>query len=144
MAVSAIPAGFHTITPYLTVNDPAATLSFLQATFGAELVERVNDDHGHIMHCTIQVGTSRLMMAQGSEKWPARPATFYLYVLDTDATYRKGLAAGGKSLMEPADQFYGDRNAGVEDAEGNQWWIGTHIEDVSPEEVERRAREQGR
>jgi uncharacterized glyoxalase superfamily protein PhnB len=59
-------------------------------------------------------------------------------VPDTDAVYKRALAAGGKSTMEPADQFYGDRNAGVTDPSGNQWWIATHIEDVSPEEIEKR------
>ena len=65
-------------------------------------------------------------------------AMIYLYVTDTDASYKRALAAGGTSVMEPANQFYGDRNAGVKDSAGNQWWIGTHIEDVSPEELDRR------
>jgi PhnB protein len=67
------------------------------------------------------------------------PACFYLYVEDTDAVYRKALAAGATSVMEPADQFYGDRNAGVKDPSGDLWWIATHIEDVTPEELARRA-----
>jgi uncharacterized glyoxalase superfamily protein PhnB len=66
------------------------------------------------------------------------PTGFYLYVPDTDAAYAAAMAAGGLSTLEPADQFYGDRNAGVQDPWGNNWWIATHIEDVSPEEVQKR------
>ena len=69
------------------------------------------------------------------------PASLYLYVDDTDATYGRALQAGGSSVMEPADQYYGDRNAGVRDSQGNVWWIATHIEDVPPEELARRAQE---
>jgi len=67
------------------------------------------------------------------------PTVLYLYVDDTDATYQRALEAGATSLMEPADQFYGDRNAGVEDPTGNHWWIATHKEDVPPAELARRA-----
>jgi uncharacterized glyoxalase superfamily protein PhnB len=69
------------------------------------------------------------------------PASLYLYVQDTDATYRQAMAAGGLSVMEPMTHFYGDRNAGVKDPSGNVWWIATHVEDVAPEELARRAEE---
>jgi uncharacterized glyoxalase superfamily protein PhnB len=69
------------------------------------------------------------------------PSCIYLYVQDTDAAYKKALQAGGLSLLEPADQFYGDRNAGVQDPAGNQWWIATHVEDVDDAEIERRTGE---
>jgi uncharacterized glyoxalase superfamily protein PhnB len=71
------------------------------------------------------------------------PSGFYLYVPDTDATYQAGLAAGGVSVMEPSDQFYGDRNAGVRDPWGNHWWIATHIEDVDEAEIQRRMAARG-
>ena len=90
----------------------------------------------------MRLGDSVVMIGQAREEWPARPAALYVYVEDTDAIYKRALAAGGRSVMEPRDTFYGDRNAGVEDPSGNQWWIATHVEDVPPEEMERRAKEQ--
>ena len=81
-----------------------------------------------------------MLMLAGARppEWPAQSASFYLYVADCDATYKKAIAAGATSIMEPADQFYGDRHGGVKDASGNSWWIATHIEDVSDEEMKRR------
>ena len=83
-----------------------------------------------------------VMMGQARDEWKPRPGTLYLYVPDVDATYQRALAAGGTSLREPSTQVYGDRSGGVEDPLGNQWWIATHVEDLSPEEIERRAKEQ--
>jgi uncharacterized glyoxalase superfamily protein PhnB len=80
-----------------------------------------------------------VMMGEPGPEHPPMPAMLYLYVEDVDAVYRRALGAGAVSLMEPADMFYGDRNAGVKDQCGNQWWIATHKEDVSPEELARRA-----
>jgi len=79
-----------------------------------------------------------MMLSEASEKYPPMPTSIYLYVEDTDATYEQALKSGGVSLMEPADQYYGDRNAGIKDLSGNQWWIATHVEDVSPEEISER------
>ena len=79
------------------------------------------------------------MMGQGSDQWPAMPASLYLYVPNVNELFRQAVAAGGKSLMEPADMFYGDRHGGLTDPNGNVWWIATHIEDVSDEEIARRA-----
>ena len=75
------------------------------------------------------------------DQWKARPGNFYVYVEDCDAAYQQALAAGGTSLSEPEDQFYGDRHGGVTDSQGNNWWIATHIEDVSEADLERRAKE---
>ena len=82
------------------------------------------------------------MMGEPSEKWGPMPATLHLYVNDIDATYRRAIDAGANSVMEPADQFYGDRSAGVKDSSGNIWWIATHKEDVAPDEIMRRAEAQ--
>jgi PhnB protein len=79
------------------------------------------------------------MMGESSDKFPAMPAAIYLYVPDVDAVYKRALAAGAASTMEPANQFYGDRNAGVKDPSGNLWWIATHVEDVPREEMAKRA-----
>lgn len=140
--VRPIPEGYHTITPYLVVDDLARQVEFVEKAFGGRTYEAMTDANGKLRHAEAQVGDSRVMMGQSREGHAARGAMLYLYVENTDATYRAAIAAGGKSLLEPMNQFYGDRNAGVEDPNGNQWWIATHVEDVSPEEMQRRAAEQ--
>jgi PhnB protein len=139
MPAQPIPEGFHTVTPYLVVEGVPRLLEFLEAAFDAKDVHRTTLAGGRVMHAQLQIGDSMIMMGEAREGCPAMPRSIYLYVPDTDAVYRKAVAAGGTSLMEPADQFYGDRNAGVQDPCGNQWWIGTHVEDVDPEVIARRA-----
>jgi PhnB protein len=145
MAVSPIPEGFHTVTPYLVVEGVSRLIEFLQDAFDAKDTHRTTLPGGRVMHAQVQIGDSMIMMGEAMEGQPAMPCALYLYVPDTDAVYHKAVAAGGTSIMEPADQFYGDRNAGVKGPCGNLWWIGTHIEDVDPEEIARRAqaRERG-
>lgn len=138
--VKAIPEGFHTVTPYITASDARAVIDFLQRAFDAQLGERIEDEKGQIRHAQLKVGDSFLMLTDGNDHCTPVPAAFYLYVDDVDAAYERALRAGGTSVMEPANQFYGDRNAGVSDACGNTWWLATHIEDVSREEIARRAR----
>ena len=140
--VKAIPDGYHSVTPYLTVSDLPRLLEFVQAAFGATIHEAIAGEDGRVRHAEVQIGDSKVMIGQAREEHPPRPGTLYLYVEDTDGNYRRAMAAGAKSILEPVDQFYGDRNAGIEDPVGNQWWIATHVEDVSPEEMERRAKEQ--
>lgn len=137
MAVKPIPEGFHTITPYLVVRDAAKLIDFLKNAFDAKEVHRSAAD-GAIRHAQLIIGDSPIMLAEGSEQWKPLPCAMYLYVKDTDATYKQAMAAGATSQMAPADQFYGDRNAGVVDPSGNQWWIATHIEDVSDAEMSKR------
>jgi len=137
MTVEAIPDGFHTVTPYLLVKDGATLIDFLQKAFGAEQVERMDSPDGAVRHAQLKVGDSFVML--GDPQGDAMPASLYLYVLDCDAVYERALKAGATSITEPADQFYADRNAGVTDPCGNVWWIGTRIEDVSTEELHRRA-----
>ena len=134
MAVNPVPDGYHTVTPYLIASDAQAVINFAIRAFDAVVVED--------MHAELQIGNSRVMLGQASAQYPAMPAGLYLYVPDTDTTYRKALAAGAVSTMEPVNQFYGDRNAGVRDQNGNMWWIGTHVEDVPKEELQRRAAEE--
>lgn len=141
MAVKPIPDGYHSITPYLTVSDLPRLLEFVKDAFGATQTEGVPGPDGKVSHAEARIGDSMVMMGQARENWGPRPGTIYLYVDDTEATYNRAIAAGAKSLQEPAQMFYGDMNAGVEDPVGNWWWIATHVEDVSPEEMERRARE---
>ena len=139
MPVKPIPDGYHTVTPYLTVHDVSGLIAFAEKAFGAKLLSSHNGPDGKIGHAEFKIGDSVVMTGQAREQVPATSAMLYLYVPDTDAVYRAALAAGGKSLMEPSDQFYGDRNAGVSDPFGIQWWIATHVEDVSPEEMVRRS-----
>lgn len=143
MAVNPVPDGFRTVTPYLVLEDVAGLIGFLKAAFGAEESERHGVPDGRVMHAVVRIGDSMVMLGEAKDGFPARPCSIYLYVPDTDAAYRQALAAGASALLEPADMFYGDRNAGVSDASGMQWWIGTHIEDVSPEEMERRMAARG-
>ncbi len=141
MAVKPVPEGYHTVVPYLIAKDADAQLEFLKRAFAATEHHISRHANGAIMHADVIIGDSHVMLSQANEQYAAAPASIYLYVPDTDAVYRAALAAGATSMMEPADQFYGDRNAGVTDAQGNSWWIGTHVEDVAPEELERRQKE---
>lgn len=139
MAVKPIPDGYTTITPYLTVDNADRLSHFMREAFGAQTLHEMRSPDGTFWHGEYQIGNARLMVGQENENWKARPGTIYLYVPNTDETFKKAVAAGAKSLMEPADQFYGDRNAGVEDPCGNYWWIATHVEDVADDELKRRA-----
>jgi uncharacterized glyoxalase superfamily protein PhnB len=137
MAVNSIPKGYHTVTPFINVKDAKRLIEFLQKAFDAE-VKGISEHEGVVMHSEILIGNSMIMLAEASDKFPAVKVNHYLYVQDTDSTYNKAIEAGGESIMEPTNQFYGDRNAAVKDFAGNQWWIATHIEDVSEEEMEKR------
>lgn len=137
--VRPIPEGYHTITPYLIVEGVPKLIDFLKSVFGAEEMERFTDSKGGISHAEVRIGDSVLMMGEATTDWKAMPASLYIYVKDTDAAFNRALQAGATSIKEPADQFYGDRNAGVKDPSGNCWFIATHVEDVSREEMKRRA-----
>ena len=141
MTVKPIPDGYHAVTPYLTVNGAEALLDFVKRAFGAEEIERIPGPGGRIGHAEVRIGDSVVMLSDAWEETPAIQSTLHLYVEDADATYRRALEAGGESLREPEDQFYGDRMGGVRDPAGDTWWISTHIEDVPEEEMRRRAQE---
>lgn len=136
--VKPIPEGYHTVTPYLVVEDVAKLIDFLSRAFDAKEVHRSLLPDGHITHAEMKIGDSPVMMGGARDPWKPRLATLYMYVEDVDALFRKAIEAGGKSLQEPKDQFYGDRSGGVEDPCGNFWYIATHVEDVSHAEIERR------
>ena len=135
-----IPDGFHSLTPYVTVKGAAKTIEFLKAAFGAKLDhEAIKRPDGSIMHATLKVGDSMVMLAEESEQAKAAPATLYLYVPNADTVYQNAVKAGGKSIMEPTDMFYGDRSGGVKDPAGNSWFIATHKEDLGSQELQKRA-----
>ena len=140
MPVKAVPEGYHSITPYLTVQGVAQLIEFAKAAFDAKEKERIMGPDGRIAHAEVRIGNSVVMMGEARGDWKPMPSTIYLYTADADATYQRALKAGATSVAEPANQFYGDRHGGVRDPVGNIWWIATHIEDVSPEELQKRAR----
>jgi PhnB protein len=138
MSVKPIPEGYHTVTPYLTVDDANAMIQFIEQAFDGKLTYKMNDEQGNARHAEMKIGDSMIMLGQARDEWQAKNANLCLYVPDCDAVYKKALAAGGTVVREMATQPYGDRSGGVRDSEGNTWWISTHVEDVSPEEIERR------
>jgi PhnB protein len=94
------------------------------------------------MHAEFTIGDSVVMVGEANDEHPPMPAMLHLYVEECDAAYQQAMSAGATSIQEPRTQFYGDRMAGVRDSQGNQWWLATHVEDVSPEELQRRAAQQ--
>lgn len=139
MAVKAIPDGYHSVTPYLIVQGVPTLIDFMKHAFEAQEIERMTRPDGGIGHAEVKIGDSIVMMGEaGGERQPM-PGMIYLYVNNIDVTYKRALQAGAVSIMEPMDQFYGDRSAGVKDPSGNQWWIATHKEDLSREELMKRA-----
>lgn len=133
------PKHYHAVTPYLTVNDPQKTIDFAKKTVGAQLLFEMKAPDGGIAHAELKIEDSIIMTGQAGGPFTPTPASLYVYVPNVDETYKKALAAGGTSEREPADQFYGDRVASVVDENGTRWSFGTHVEDVSPEEMNRRA-----
>lgn len=145
-SVKPIPDGYHSIQPYLIAKNAAAAIDFYTRAFGAKERLRMEKD-GRIGHAEIEIGDSCVMLADEHAQINAHSAAHYggspvslmIYVTDCDAVYKQALAAGAKSEREPTDQFYGDRMAGVVDPEGFKWYIGTHIKDVSKEELQQHA-----
>jgi PhnB protein len=150
VAVKPIPDGYHTLTPYLIVKGAAAALEFYAKALGAQELVRMADPSGRVGHAEMKIGDSPFMLADefpemGAVAPPAgggHSVSFLVYVPDVDAAFARALAAGAKAVRPVQDQFYGDRSGTLEDPFGHQWTLATHVEDVSPEEMERRAREQ--
>src|SRR4051812_19156734 len=147
MAVKPIPDGYHTVTPYLIVQDAARALDFYKEAFGATESCRMAGPGGKVMHAEIKIGDSSIMMADEFPEMNARspqsyggtPVSLALYVEDVDARVGRAVAAGAQVLRPVADQFYGDRAGTVQDPFGHVWTIATHTEDVSLEEMRRRS-----
>lgn len=137
MAVKAVPKGWHTVTPRLFVNDAAKLVDFLKHAFGA--IGTFQTDAPSEIH----IGDSIVMVGQAGPR-EAMPTFLYLYLEDADAAYRRALEAGAIALEEPSDMFYGDRRATVQDPFGNIWQIATHEEDLSLDEIRKRAAAQPR
>jgi PhnB protein len=139
MSVKPIPEGHNSVSPYLIVHGVAKVIDLLTQAFDGTELFRMPKPDGTIGHAEVKIGDSVVMLGEASAEFPPMPATVHVYVNDVDAVYRRAVRAGAESVRQPADQFYGDRNAAVKDAGGNCWFISTHKEDLSPEEIERRA-----
>ena len=138
MAAKPIPDGYHTVTPYLTVQGAGKLMDFLKQAFDAKEIHCSTRPDGTITHAAVRIGDSIVEMSEATAEWNPMPGGVHMYVKDTDATYKRALQTGATSLFEPADQFYGERGAGVKDPAGNHWYIATHTEDLSPEELAKR------
>ena len=145
--VKPIPDGHAALTPYLIVNGAAGAIAFYQKIFGAIELFRLAGPDGKVGHAELTINDSRIMLAdefpergaRGPASFGGSPVRLMLYVTDVDATVNRAVAAGAKLVRPVEDQFYGDRAGGLEDPFGHYWHVATHIEDVSAEELERRA-----
>ncbi len=135
------PPDQSTVSPYLVANGAAELAEFIKTVFDAEEKLLMPGPNGTVMHGELRIGESVIMFADACEHAKPRSAMLHVYVPDVDAAYQRALDAGAKSDREPADQFYGDRSAGVIDKFGNSWYMATHVEDVPPEELARRQKE---
>jgi PhnB protein len=147
--VRAIPEGYPQVTPYLIVDGADAAIGFYTKTFGAKERMRMDGPGGTVGHAELEIGDSLVMLADENPDMGARspksiggtPVTISMYVDDVDAVFEAALAAGATELRAVDNQFYGDRSGQLEDPFGHHWSVATHVEDVPPEEMERRAAE---
>lgn len=145
--VKPIPDGYHAVTPYLIVKGGVDALEFYKKAFGAKESLRMMQPDGRVGHAEIKIGDSVIMLADEHPEIGARspqsyggtPVTIHLYVEDVDTVFNQAVAAGAKVVRPLQNQFYGDRSGGIEDPFGHAWYIATHVEDVSPEEINKRA-----
>jgi len=149
MPTRPIPDGYHALTPYLVLKNAAKALEFYRDAFGAEELYRMPMPGGRVAHAEMKVGDSHFMLADESPEMgylgpqePGKvPVSLLLYVEDVDARFRKAIAAGAVEHRPVENQFYGDRSGTVIDPFGHMWSIATHIEDIPPEEMQRRMAE---
>jgi PhnB protein len=147
MAAKAIPDGYHTATPYLIVKNATAAIEFYKRAFGATELMRLMTPDGKVGHAEVKIGNSPIMLADEAPDMGFRSPqslggsaiSLLLYVEDVDTRFHQATVAGAKALRPVQDQFYGDRSGTLEDPFGHVWTLATHTEDVSPEEINRRA-----
>jgi len=146
----AIPDGYHSVTPYLCIKGAKQALDFYQKAFGAEVIYKLEMPDGRLGHAELQIGNSRLMLSDEMPEMPdaitRSPSTLRgstvglaVYIEDVDARFQQAVKAGAKVRRPVTNQFYGDRSGTVEDPFGHFWTISTHVEDVSPDEIMKRA-----
>jgi PhnB protein len=147
MAVKPIPDGYHSVTPYLYAKGASQAIEFYKKAFSATERMRITAPDGRVGHAELQIGDSIIMLADEFPEMDVRspktlggsPVSIHLYVEDVDAVFRQAVAAGAIEKRPVADQFYGDRQGGIEDPFGHMWWISTHKEDLSMDEIKKRA-----
>jgi PhnB protein len=145
--VRPVPEGYHTVTPYLMFSGASAAIEFYKKALGASEVMRLDDPSGRIHHAEIRIGDSCIMLADEHPELQAlspntiggSPVSLHVYVEDVDAAVDRAVKAGAKLVRPVADQFYGDRSGGIEDPFGYRWFIATHKEDLTIDEIRRRA-----
>src|SRR5947208_2593793 len=150
-AKSAVPEGFHTVTPQLTLDNAAQAIDWYKKALGAEEVARAAGPDGKILHAELRIGDSRIMLndammgGQGPKAMGGSPASLWVYVEDCDALFNRAVAAGAQVAPGPmgqlTDQFWGDRSGTFTDPQGYRWAIATHKEDLTPQEMEQRQTE---
>jgi PhnB protein len=147
-AQKAVPEGYHTITPQLTLDKAAQTIEWYKKALGAEELGRHLGPDGKVAHAELRIGDSRFMVndvmkGKGPRAYGGSPAMLWIYVQDCDALFNRAVTAGAKVADGPMgqvqDQFWGDRSGTIVDPEGYQWTIATHKEDLTPQELERRS-----
>jgi PhnB protein len=147
MSIKPVPEGYRTATPYLIVKGAAEAIEFYKRAFGATEMLRMADPQGKVGHAEIRIGDSVIMLAdehpgmgyRGPHTLGGSSVSILLYLEDVDDVFERAVQAGGKVLRPVADQFYGDRSGTLEDPFGHVWTVATHVEDVAPEEMKRRA-----
>ncbi|MGA7077622.1 MAG: VOC family protein [Terriglobales bacterium] len=143
-----IPKGYNTVTPYLVIKGAAKAIDYYKKVFGATVAVRMDAPDGRVGHAELQIGDSRIMLAdenpqmgyRSAESIGASPVSLYVYLPDCDGVVAKAASEGAKILKPVADQFYGDRSGFIQDPFGHLWGIATHKEDLSPKEIDERAR----
>lgn len=146
-----IPEGYHALTAYLALSDASKAIAFYKSALGAREIYRLTMENGKIGHAELQIGDARIMLSDEAPAWGSRsprsvggtPVGLCLYTENVDAVADRFVKAGGKCVRPLENQFYGDRSGQFEDPEGHKWTLAQHIEDVSPEEMQRRAAKLG-
>jgi PhnB protein len=147
--VKPVPDGYHTVTPHIVVSNVAKALEFYKKALGAVETVRMDGPGGMVLHAEMKIGNAPIMLGPENPEWGTKspgtlggsPMSLYIYGPDVDAAYKKAIQAGATSVAEPKDQFWGDRYCKIKDPFGHNWALGTHIEDVSQEEMARRLQE---
>ena len=148
-AVNPVPAGYHEVTPYLSVRGASDAINFYKKAFGAKEMMRIGGPDGRVGHAEIQIGGSRVMLSDeypemdflGPETRGGTSVHLHVYVKDVDAVIERAVSAGAKLLRPVEDKFYGDRSGALQDPFGHVWHVSTHVEDVPPKEMKKRAAE---
>jgi PhnB protein len=146
--VNAIPTGYHSLTPYLVVNDGSKAIEFYKQAFGAKEINRMAGPGGKIGHAEVKIGDSIMMLSdempgsgnRSPQSLGGSPVSIFMYVENIDSAFDQAVKAGAKADMPPQDMFWGDRFGKLTDPFGHQWALATHVEDVAPQEMEKRAK----